>query len=239
MVKLRTDAPHQIRRPHHLRQEAKTRNDAPTDRRKLAVFALDGALTTRDSLLPFLLFFARRQRRWRAICLAPFLIAAKLCRLCSDHRAKQLLVRLFIGGEQESTIDAVASEFSRCWLPKHLRDVGMEKLREHQDAGDRIILVTANTDIYAPRVAQELGIEEVVSAKVLRQDNRIQGWIVGDDCSGCGTLEYLADHLHDHEAPKDSYAYGSRKDLPLLRWVRHGYLVGRNQLVAIKREVDA
>ena len=231
MVNLRYDAPHQLPRRTHTRRVAASAPKASMDQPAIALFDLDGTLTTRDTFLPFLLFYARRRRRWWPVCLTPFVVATYVLRLISDRTAKQILIRAFVGGDQESTVDDAATEFADGWVRRHLNDFGIEKLREHQKAGDRVILVSASPDIYVPIIARTLEIDEVLCTKVRRQDSRVLGSIDGANCKRQAKVEFLTAHLHNDEAPASSYAYGdSRHDLPMLQWVTHGYLIRRGRL---------
>jgi phosphatidylglycerophosphatase C len=110
-----------------------------------------------------------------------------------------------------------------------------ERLRHHQAAGHRVILLSASPDLYVPAVGRALGIAEVVSTRVAVAGGRCAGHIVGDNCKGENKLEALRRHLGGDVPPPGSFAYGdSRSDLPVLRWVASGYLVRRGRLVEVK-----
>lgn len=229
MVKLRYDSPHQGPGPPHIGRGAA--GDARVQPRAVALFDLDGTLTTRDTFLPFLLFYARRQRRWWPLSITPFVVAAYLFRMISDRTAKQILITAFVGGDPVSTVDDAAIEFSQSWVPRYLHHVGVGKLREHQVAGDRVILVSASPDIYVPAIARQLGIEEVLCTRVQRHASRVLGSIVGANCKRQAKVQFLAAHLNNDRAPANSYAYGdSHHDLPMLQWVTYGYLIRSQRL---------
>ena len=236
MVNLRYDAPHPMPRSRHKRRVA-TLSKADLNERGIALFDLDGTLTTRDTFLPFLWFYARRQRKVWPLLVSPFVIAAYLLKLITDRSAKQLMIKAFVGGDQELTVESEAFEFTRRWVTQHLNDLGMEKLREHQGGGDRVIMVSASPDIYVPIIARELGIHEVLCTKVQRHEGRVLGSIVGPNCKRQAKVEFLTAHLNADQPPAKSYAYGdSRHDLPMLRWVKHGFLIRSNQLQPVEKQ---
>jgi HAD superfamily hydrolase (TIGR01490 family) len=192
----------------------------------LVVFDLDGTLLTRDSFMPFLAGHALRRPRLGIVILAPFLLLAYACRLISARSLKQCLLKGFLGGESDAAIREHAERFCRSWIARHCRAVGMERLRHHQAAGHRIILESASPSVYVPIIARYLGIPEVVCTRVKSEGELCTGKIEGPNCKGEAKVSLLRDYLGRDEAPIKSYAYGdSMSDLPLLRWVRKGFLL--------------
>lgn len=194
----------------------------------LAVFDLDGTLVRGDTLIPFLVSFARARRRPGRLAAMPLPLALYALRAISAHSAKQRLLEGALRGESATVIAGHAELFSSAWVSRRLRPGMMTLLREHQDAGDRVVLLSASPDIYVHAIARLLGIAEVVCTGVEFRDGRCLGRITGSNCKGSAKVERLQTHLGQMEAPDVSYAYGdSGSDLPLLRWVRSGYLVTR------------
>jgi phosphatidylglycerophosphatase C len=201
-----------------------------TEAQPLAVFDLDGTLTTRDSFLPFLVTYAWRQRRLVPLLLLPFYLAAYLCRLLSDRAAKQGLLVCFCRHASRDALREHAAWFCRTWLPRHLHPTGVAKLREHQQAGHRVVLLSASPSLYVPAIAEYLGISETVCTCVQFEDGVCTGAIVGPNCKGPFKVTLLREYLRTEAAPGNSFAYGdSSSDLPILNWVRQGYLLAKNK----------
>jgi phosphatidylglycerophosphatase C len=199
-----------------------------TPARPVAVFDLDGTLVTRDTLLPFLVSYARSQGRWRPLLWLPLALVAYLCGIWSARALKQRLLVRFLGGEPEERIRAHADWFCRSWVAAHLHPVGLARLRAHQAEGHRTILLSASPSLYVPAVAASLGIEEVICTRVRVPDGTGRELLVGPNCKGPQKLARLQQHFGETSAPRPSFAYGdSRADLPILRWVEQGFLVGR------------
>jgi HAD superfamily hydrolase (TIGR01490 family) len=197
--------------------------------RPVAVFDLDGTLVTRDTLLPFLLSYARSRGRLWPLLYLPLALTAYLCGLWSARALKERLLVRFLGGEPASRVREHAEWFCRAWLPSHLHPVGLARLRRHQRQGHRVVLLSASPSVYVPEVAAFLGVEEVVCTRVRVQDGVCQGQLVGPNCKGADKLALLQKHLRTADTPGASFAYGdSRADLPVLGWVEQGFLVGRN-----------
>jgi phosphatidylglycerophosphatase C len=194
----------------------------------VAVFDLDGTLVTGDTLLPFLVSYARRKGAWATLLWLPLALAARLCGAWSARALKQRLLVRFLGGEPAARVRAHADWFCRSWVATHLHPVGAARLREHQQAGHRVILLSASPSVYVPAVAAFLGIEEVVCTQVRMEGGACRGQIVGPNCKGRDKLALLQRHLRPAPGCRPAFAYGdSRADLPVLRWARQGLLVGR------------
>lgn len=198
----------------------------------LAVFDLDGTLLRGDSFLPFLITFAYRRRRVWPLVVLPFVVLLYVCRLFSDRRAKERLLVAFFRGEQRTAVAEHAQWFCDHWAKSRLRTEVVARLREHQAAGHRVVLVSASPDVYVPAIGRMLGITEAVSTRVAVEGDRYDGLILGDNCKGPHKVEMLRAYLGRDAAPPGSASYGdSKSDLPILEWAQHGYFVKGGELI--------
>lgn len=195
----------------------------------LAVFDLDGTLVARDTFLPFLVSYALRRlgrRAWPALATLPVEVGLYAGRLRSADAAKGRLLRAFLGVEPESRIAAHAAWFAEHRVGRWLRPEVVGRLREHQAAGHRVILLSASRDVYVREVGRTLGIDEVICTRVAAADGHCRGHLAGPNCKGEAKVALMREATGLERAPSDSFAYGdSRSDLPILRWVDHGHLV--------------
>jgi phosphatidylglycerophosphatase C len=200
----------------------------------LAIFDLDGTLVTRDSFLPFLVGYTIKRRRFWPLLAMPFWIGLYVVRLISARTVKERLLTLFFRGEKKEDIDKHGEQFCTTWVERHPRANLMAKLREHQNAGHRIILLSASPDLYVPRIGSYLGIKETVCTRVAWNENICTGKIIGPNCKGVEKVTLLSEYLQVKTLPEPSFAYGdSKSDLPILRWTTHGYLVKVGTLQAV------
>ncbi len=192
----------------------------------LAVFDLDGTLIAGDTFLPFLISYAiGRSKLWPLVVL-PFHLTLYVCRLQSARATKERLMITLFRGVPMTSIAGHADWFYDRWVRQRLRPDIVRLLRDHRDAGHRVILLSASPDFYVRTVARRLGIEHVVCTQVAMSDGLCDGRIIGPNCKGKAKVAMLKEALGSEHPPAGSYAYGdSRSDLPILRWVEHGYLV--------------
>jgi phosphatidylglycerophosphatase C len=200
----------------------------PNPENVLAVFDLDGTLVRGDCFLPFMVSYARARRKYRALLTLPLHVGMYAARLTRDHVAKERVMVAVLRGESRALVAEHATKFCESWVRPRLRETVVARLREHQAAGHRVVLLSASPDVYVEPIARMLGIEEVVCTRVRSADEVWDGRLDGGNCKGEGKVAALRTYLSMDYWPSKSYGYGdSKSDLPILAWVTTGYLVSR------------
>jgi phosphatidylglycerophosphatase C len=192
----------------------------------LAVFDLDGTITRHDTLGPFLAGFLLRHP-WRLARLA--LTAPALARypLQRDRGAlKGALIQAALGGLARAPLERWSAEFVPRLLERGLYREALSAIAQHRAHGDRLVLMSASTDLYVPRLGAALGFDECVCTRVAwRADGRLDGRLASPNCRGEEKRRCLA-ALIARDAPERVVAYGNAaSDLPHLRLAQQGYLV--------------
>jgi len=205
----------------------------------LALFDLDGTLTWRDTLGPFLAGYALRHpwrllRLWR---LAPALGAYVLTR--DRGRLKSSVIRALMGGDSRESIDAWAERFARSLGPRgKFRPAALAMLDVHRAAGDHLVLLSASPDLYVPRIARLLGFERTLCTELLWQGNRLDGGLKTANRRGEEKLRCL-DTLRAEYPNIRIVAYGnSASDLAHMRRADRALLVN-GSAAARRRAAEA
>lgn len=194
--------------------------------RRTAVFDLDETLTRRDTYLPFLFGYLRRHpRRWTHVARLPFTLMA-VWRWRDRAWLKEQFLLAFIGGEPRARVEAWAADFAEQLALWGMRERGVTQLREHQRAGDRVLLASASFDVYVNHLGAKLGMTDIIASRV-RWDGRDR--VYGLDGANCKSQEKLAQiksRLGDEATGTGVVAYSdSHADLPLLTWAEQGIAV--------------
>ncbi len=194
---------------------------------RIAVFDLDGTLTWRDTLLPFLGgYLARHPWRWPRLWRLPFAVAAFVLRQRDPGVFKSRLIRIVMGGEPRGAIDAWAAAFvGRLPARRAFRPAALRAIEEHRDAGDHLILLSASPDLYVPRIGRLLRFDLSISTEVLWCGDRLDGTLVSANRRGEEKVRCL-ESLHARYPGIPIVAYGnSASDIPLLRRADRAVLV--------------
>jgi phosphatidylglycerophosphatase C len=212
---------------------------APQSSAALALFDLDGTLTWRDTLGPFLAGYGLRHptrvlRLWR---LAPALIGYVLSR--DRGRLKSNVIRALMGGDSRESIDAWAECFTRSLAPQgKFRPAALATLDAHRAAGDHLVLLSASPDLYVPRIAHLLGFERTLCTELLWRRDRLDGGLKTANRRGEEKLRCL-DALRAEYPNSRIVAYGnSASDLAHLRRADRALLVN-GSAAARRRAAEA
>jgi phosphatidylglycerophosphatase C len=198
----------------------------------LAIFDLDGTITRRDTLWPFIRGFLARQpsRWWRLpLCLAPLLRY-----LLTDRDRgvlKGAVIRLTLGGAGRAALDDWAMRYTRQLLRTGLFGEALTRIAIHRRTQTHLVLLSASPDLYVPVIARALGFDECICTELRwRAEGTLDGALASANRRGAEKADCVRALLARHR-PQLSQAYGnSRADLEHLRLVSAGsYVNGRPQ----------
>jgi HAD superfamily phosphoserine phosphatase-like hydrolase len=180
--------------------------------RKIVACDFDGTLTTRDTLLAFILYAKGWPRfLWGFLCYAPLLVLMKLG-LYPNYKAKQKVFSHFFGGMRLTAFDALCRNFAAD--NRHLlRPEGVKTLEQAQAEGAEVLIVSASIDNWVqpffPTV-QTLGTQVEVS------NGRLTGRFLTKNCYGQEKVNRILACYPEREAYHLT-AYGdSRGDKEML-----------------------
>jgi phosphatidylglycerophosphatase C len=204
----------------------------------VALFDLDGTLTWRDTLVPFLMRYALHhpQRLLRLCALLPAAMS-----YLADHdrgRLKSRFIRAAMAGDERSRVDSWADEYVRGLLGRRaFRQEALSVVENHRAAGDRLVLLSASPDLYVPRIGTLLGFERTLCTEVEWRLDRLEGALRTPNRRGEEKSHCLA-WLRTQYPGLPIVAYGnSASDLPHMRKADRALLVNAN--AAARREASA
>jgi phosphatidylglycerophosphatase C len=201
----------------------------PADRPGVAAFDFDGTLSVRDTLVPFLVGLAGR----RAMASLLGGSGAELVRGRGRSRdaAKTIVLRRVMTGRPAVDVAAAGTRYAARLLPG-LRPDGLERVRWHQQRGDRVVLVSASLGVYLRPLADELGLDGVEAVElVVDADGLLTGAMTGPNCRGPEKVVRLDGWLAGAGLDRSSielWAYGdSTGDDELLAAADHAHRCAR------------
>jgi len=204
-----------------------TAEHGDTEKPWVAVFDLDGTLTWRDTLLPFLVGYLRRHparlaRLWR---LLPAMLGYAVGK--QDRGGlKSRVIRIVMEGDSRAAVDAWADAFVAGLMPdRRLRPAALAVLEAHRSAGDHLILLSASPDLYVPRIGRVLGFERIICTELEWRGERLDGALRTPNRQGREKVRCL-ERLRMEYAGLPVVAYGnSAGDVEHLRMADKAMLV--------------
>lgn len=201
--------------------------DTQTPRLRLALFDLDHTLLPLDSDYEWGEFtirlgwndpveFARRNDEFYAHYQAGTLDVHDYVRFATEA------VRL--RGPEAAA--AAHAQFMREVIAPAIRPQALDLIRQHQAAGDHVLIVTATNEFVTRPIAKALGVEELLAVQLARD---AQGWYTGE-IDGIPTMrqgkvlrmeQWLADRQLGWGDVESTFYSDSMNDVPLLEKVDH------------------
>ncbi len=198
---------------------------------RAAIFDLDGTLYTGH--ITQAIAGNHRARKVKRLELLAYMVVhiplwwLSRLKLASEERMRSIwaqnqswLLRGWTPEQARTTFDWIAGEY----VPARLRGEMMARLRAHQDADERIILVSGTFSPLLASIGQGLGISETVGTPLIVKRGRYTGGSQRPVCQGAHKVTRLEAHLAQ-TAPIDwggSSAYAdSYMDIPVLKRVGH------------------
>jgi HAD superfamily hydrolase (TIGR01490 family) len=203
---------------------------------RVAVFDLDGTITRRDTFVPYLRGWSRREPRPARI---GSILAACLRYLVSGLDRGQLKSDLLRACMAGATADEV-----RNWTTAFVAGLGdaelcpgaLAAIARHRTAGDRLVLLSASIDLYVPEIGQRLGFQETICTGVAWRDGRVDGALTTANRRGEEKLRCIETLRCQHPGTRFA-AYGnSGADLLHLRAVEEPLLVNAGR--RLRRAAD-
>lgn len=201
---------------------------------RLVVFDLDGTLTYRDTLWPYVWGYLNRahRNRLRVVGVIPTLIAFGAG--AADHGdVKSAFIRSTLRGTPREQLARWTGEFVPWIVSEGCSPGALHALRGHREAADHLVLMSASTDLYVPQVGQALGFHEVICTGVaFDAAGRLEGTLTTPNRRGLEKARCFAALQRRHPDLK-TVAYGNAgSDLAHLKLADEPRLVNASRATA-------
>ena len=151
----------------------------------LALFDLDGTITRRDTLLPYVSGFLRGQpaRTPGLARVVPTLLRFGL-RKADRGELKSSLIKSTLGGVTRLEIADWTTRFVPRLLAHGLCEGALDCLARHRARGDTLVLMSASVDLYVPEIGRALGFHETLCTAVRWNGEQLDGALAGPNLRG-------------------------------------------------------
>jgi len=192
----------------------------------LALFDFDGTITTADTYTQFLFFATSKPRLiLGTLLLLPFIGLYKLG-FFPAYRLRPMLSWLAFKGRNIQQLEQQGREFANSYLSLVLKPEMMQKIQQHQQRGDVLVLVSASLDVYLQVWCQAYGFELLCSTLEVKE-GRVTGRYMHGDCYGENKVRAIREK-YDLNQFDIVYAYGdTQEDKPMLALAQKQFYRGK------------
>lgn len=203
----------------------------------LVFFDLDGTISRRDTLLPYVACFLLRHpwRSWRLLAVLPPLLAFAWGR--GDRGAlKGALIHAGMGGASREQIAAWSERFLPRLFARGFHPAAIAAIDAHRRTGDHLVLMSASVDLYVPEISRRLGFHETVCSGTRWQAQRLDGRLSTPNRRDQEKARCFREIAARHPGA-DTVAYGNAaSDLPHMQLATRAVMV--NPSAALRQQCD-
>ncbi len=198
----------------------------------VAAFDVDGTVTVRDCVVPFMRRVAGRAGLARAVLSSPLRVAALLAARDRDGLKEHIVERVFRG----RSVDAVNEEgvrFAEVVADGWIREDVAARLRWHQSMGHVVVFVSASLHPYLEPLGDLCEVDAVVCTTLESEGDTYTGRLVGRNCRAGEKVLRLHEWMTGAGIPHGAlkFAYGdSSGDTALLAAAETGLNVRKTEL---------
>lgn len=181
-------------------------------KKRIAVFDFDGTITRKDTFVQFAIF-ARGWLRtsFTFIFFSPLIILMKL-RLIDNGKVKQLLFSSLFKGMSIEQFRKLGHDFAK-QIDTFLNNKTIERLSEHQNNGDSIIVITASLEEWVRPWCEIHDIKTVIATQTEVKNGTMNGRLSTKNCYGpekVNRLKEVLGDLSDYHITAYGDSYGDR-----------------------------
>lgn len=182
---------------------------------KLALFDFDGTITTKDSMIEFLLYAVGKKAYYLGLLkLTPMLVAYKL-KLYPNYRAKEKFLFHFFNNMRPKEFQELSAKYANEEIDKIVRKEALERIAWHKEQGDEVVIISASMECWLKAWCDKREIR-LIATKLALDSSIFTGKFITKNCYGQEKVNRLRE-LYQTEEYSYIYAYGdSRGDKELL-----------------------
>jgi HAD superfamily hydrolase (TIGR01490 family) len=181
----------------------------------IAFFDFDGTLIKEDSFLLFIKWISSKKKYFIGWLLIVFYYLFYKSGFLSQKSFKEKVLTYFMKEKEQEEIKKYAKNFAKIIIEEKLTEQAKKQLEYHENAGDRIVIVSASLDLWLQPWCEIRGFDMVCSIAEVK-DGKLTGKLVGKNCIREEKVNRIKSAYKLEEYLK-IYVYGnSENDRPML-----------------------
>lgn len=193
---------------------------------RLVFFDLDGTISHRDTLLPYVARYLLHHpwRLWRLAGVLPPLLGLVTGR--ADRGAlKGELIHAVLGGITAAEVEAWNARSLPHLLERGLFSAARAAIDAHRRHGDHLVLMSASVDLYVPELGRQLGFDATICSGVLWHAGRLDGRLSTANCRDEEKARQFRRISAAHPGLQTVAYANAASDLPHMLLATHAILV--------------
>jgi HAD superfamily hydrolase (TIGR01490 family) len=182
--------------------------------KNLAVFDLDGTITTKDTMFEFIKYTHGTLHLCIALLYISPLYILTLLGVYQKEKMKEALLSFLYKNWLSEKITVMGNSFAEKQIPLMLNNDIYSKLLQHKENGDRVIILTASCSIWVEAWCKNEQLE-LISSILQIKNGVVTGKLYGLNCHGKEKVVRLAKYVNYKNY--NMYAYGNApSDTPFI-----------------------
>jgi phosphatidylglycerophosphatase C len=173
---------------------------------KLALFDFDGTITSRDSLIDFIIFTFGWKRFLIGFLWASPMIAAFMLRMMSGAKVKEKLLGFHVAGIKHVDLKALGAKYSTERLPDIVRQNALQKIRWHRTQGHKVAVVSASMEPWLEEWCKRNDLD-LIATRLDVKSETVTGKFASKNCMGPEKVKRIREK-YDLKEFLYIYAYG-------------------------------
>jgi phosphatidylglycerophosphatase C len=177
----------------------------------VAAFDVDGTVTRRDCVVPFLRRVGGTAPIAGRLALASGTVVPAFIRRDRDA-LKAAAAKAAFAGRPYAHVEAAGREFAAFVHHAWMRPDVVERIGWHRDRGHDVVLVSASFGVYLRPLGETLDVTDVVATELVVDDaGRCTGQLLDGNCRGPAKVRRFHRWLTEHRGGRSSvevWAYG-------------------------------
>jgi HAD superfamily hydrolase (TIGR01490 family) len=175
-------------------------------KQNLALFDFDGTISKKDSMREFLKFYYGNKGVYKAYLANAHWLTLMFVGLIDKGEVKEKIWIYLFNNILQKEFENKAHFFSTEILPTFLYQQAIEKITEHRNRGDRLIIVSASAEEWLKPWCQLHKIE-LIATQLEKKDGKLTGKMASKNCKGPEKIRRIKELL-DFNDYQSIYAYG-------------------------------
>lgn len=152
-------------------------------KKRLVLFDFDGTITTKDTFIEFLIFYKGMTKFLAGMAVMSPYLGLFAFKLIPNWKAKQMVLRFFLGGESVEVLNRKCEEFSEKVLPSLIRPGAIQALNQYKTDNSTVAVVSASAENWVEPWCRKQGLL-CIATQLEVENGKVTGNLCGPNCYG-------------------------------------------------------